>query len=209
MEGDVMKMRQLADGIAVPAGATVTLAPGGLHLMFMRLNGPLVEGQSVGVTLDFEKAGAVALEMPVLASGAAEAEGHGMAHHGAMAPVDTSGLTDEEAIAAMQRAMFDTPEKPLEMGPIVVSGEYAVSDWAQAGGGGRALLRKTAKGWGIHLCAGAGLKDAANLATIGVPEDVARDLASRLVAAEAALPADQVALYDSFAGEMMVNEELI
>jgi len=209
MEGDVMKMRQLKDGIAVPAGATVTLEPGGLHLMFMKLKGPLVEGQAVEVTLAFEKAGSVTVTLPVLASSAAEPEAHGMAHHGAMAPVDASHLTDEEAIAAMQKAMFDTPEKPLEMGPIVVSGEYAVSDWAQAGAGGRALLRKTEKGWGIHLCAGASLKDAAALVTIGVPEAAAQALAAGLAAAEAALPAEEVALYDSFAGEMMVDEGLI
>ena len=37
IENDVMKMRQLADGSAVPAGGTVGLKPGGLHVMFMGL----------------------------------------------------------------------------------------------------------------------------------------------------------------------------
>ena len=47
MEGDVMKMAELPDGIAVPAGGTVTLEPGGLHLMFMGLKEPLVENETV------------------------------------------------------------------------------------------------------------------------------------------------------------------
>jgi copper(I)-binding protein len=63
--GDVMRMRQLADGVPVPAGSTVTLAPGGLHLMFMGLTRPLVEGESFPVTLTFEKAGSVTLDMAV------------------------------------------------------------------------------------------------------------------------------------------------
>ena len=70
MAGDVMKMRELGDGLDIPAGETVTLAPGGLHLMFMSLNQAFVEGQSVPVTLVFEKAGPVELELPVLGAAA-------------------------------------------------------------------------------------------------------------------------------------------
>ena len=55
----------LPDGIEVPARATVTLAPGGLHLMFMQLKEPLVEGTKVPVTLTFEKAGTVEIELDV------------------------------------------------------------------------------------------------------------------------------------------------
>ena len=65
MEGDVMKMTELADGIAIPSGQTVTLAPGGLHLMFMQLTGPLVEGAMVPVTLTFEQAGTVTVTLAV------------------------------------------------------------------------------------------------------------------------------------------------
>lgn len=65
MVGDVMKMRQLKDGIPVPAGATVELKPGGLHLMFMDVKELLVEGGRVSVKLTFEKAGTVELLLPV------------------------------------------------------------------------------------------------------------------------------------------------
>ncbi len=76
MEGDVMKMRQLKDGVDVPAGETVTLAPGGLHLMFMGLNGAIKEGDVVPVTLTFEKAGSVDVEL-IAGATAADAPKHG------------------------------------------------------------------------------------------------------------------------------------
>lgn len=84
MVGDVMKMRELKDGLPIPAGATVVLKPGGYHLMFMKLKGPLVEGQVVRVELIFEKAGRV--EVP-LAIGAPNAKSMPMGHmdHGALA----------------------------------------------------------------------------------------------------------------------------
>ncbi|MGV8936850.1 MAG: copper chaperone PCu(A)C [Allorhizobium sp.] len=65
MQNDVMKMRQLNEGIPVPAGATVELKPGALHLMFMDVKDPFVEGGSVKVTLTFEKAGPVEIVLPV------------------------------------------------------------------------------------------------------------------------------------------------
>lgn len=67
MDGDVMRMRELEDGLPIPAGETVTLKPGGYHVMFMDLAGPLSEGGSAEVTLTFEKAGEVTVIMPVVA----------------------------------------------------------------------------------------------------------------------------------------------
>lgn len=70
MDGDVMKMFELPGGIAIPAGSTVELKPKSLHLMFMGLVKPPVEGQSFTATLTFEKAGTVEVEFGVLAPGA-------------------------------------------------------------------------------------------------------------------------------------------
>lgn len=67
---DVMEMRQLPEGLEIPAGETVTLAPGGLHMMFMNISQPFVQGESVPVTLVFERAGAVEIELAVQAFGA-------------------------------------------------------------------------------------------------------------------------------------------
>lgn len=80
MEGDIMKMRQLADGVVIPAGETIVFEPGGLHLMFMGLNQALVEGDTVQVTLTFEKAGEITLDLPV-AGAAADAPAHGTMGH--------------------------------------------------------------------------------------------------------------------------------
>jgi periplasmic copper chaperone A len=76
MEGDVMRMRPLADGLAVPAGETVVLEPGGYHIMFMGLNGPFVEGETVPVTLEFELAGTVEVGLHI------ESEATDAAHQG-------------------------------------------------------------------------------------------------------------------------------
>jgi hypothetical protein len=79
MEGDVMKMRHLTDGLVIPAGQTVTLEPGGLHIMLMNLNGKLVEGETVTVTLTFEKAGTIDVPLPVLGAAAKQAP-HAISH---------------------------------------------------------------------------------------------------------------------------------
>jgi copper(I)-binding protein len=58
MNSGVMQMRQLKN-LVIPAGGAVELKPGGLHIMFMNLKAPLVEGQAFKTTLNFEKAGAM------------------------------------------------------------------------------------------------------------------------------------------------------
>jgi periplasmic copper chaperone A len=58
MDGGVMKMRALPGGIDLPAGKTVELKPGGLHLMLMDLKQALPKDISIPVTLMFkDKAG--------------------------------------------------------------------------------------------------------------------------------------------------------
>ncbi|MGF1660392.1 MAG: copper chaperone PCu(A)C [Rubrimonas sp.] len=85
----VARMREVEGGIPLPAGETVTLAPGGLHVMLMGLTGQLLEGESVPLTLVFEKAGELALEAPVRSLARpmeGEAHGHGAHGHGAPKP---------------------------------------------------------------------------------------------------------------------------
>jgi periplasmic copper chaperone A len=65
MEGDVMKMNEVKGGLVIPAGQEVTLAPGGLHIMFMDLKEPLVEGALVPVTLTFGTSGTIEVELVV------------------------------------------------------------------------------------------------------------------------------------------------
>lgn len=69
MEGDVMKMRRV-ESLDVEKGGSRLLKPMGDHIMLMDLKGPLKEGDTVKLTLTFEKAGDVAVEAPVEAAGA-------------------------------------------------------------------------------------------------------------------------------------------
>ena len=64
MEGDVMRMREVA-AVDLPAGRTVALEPGGLHIMFMGLKAPLMEGARFPLKLRFEKAGDITVEVQV------------------------------------------------------------------------------------------------------------------------------------------------
>lgn len=83
MQGDVMQMRELTEGLVIPAGETVTLKPGSFHLMFMGLKQLLVEGETVSVTLTFEQAGEVTLPLAIGAINAKSSNGHdGHGAHG-------------------------------------------------------------------------------------------------------------------------------
>jgi copper(I)-binding protein len=70
MEGGMMKMRPAEDGLEIKAGESVTLKPGGYHVMFEQLKHPLQEGQSLKATLKFEHAGTIEVDYPILAIGA-------------------------------------------------------------------------------------------------------------------------------------------
>ncbi len=68
-DGDVYRMRKV-DAIPVPAHGTLELKPGGDHVMFIGLNAPIKEGATVPLTLVFEKAGKVKVDVPVQTAGA-------------------------------------------------------------------------------------------------------------------------------------------
>jgi copper(I)-binding protein len=68
MENDTMKMFELKEGVAIPAGATVDFKPMHKHIMFMNMTKdfPPVDTMFKG-TLTFEKAGTVEIEYDVAA----------------------------------------------------------------------------------------------------------------------------------------------
>jgi copper(I)-binding protein len=76
MQDGVMKMRPVDSGLTIDAGKTVKLAPGGYHLMMFDLKNPLKQGDTVPVTLKFEKAGEVKVTLSVQGIGA-QAPGDG------------------------------------------------------------------------------------------------------------------------------------
>ena len=81
-EGDIMRMSPV-QLIEIGPRAKVRLEPGGLHLMLTQLKGPLAEGARFPLTLRFEKAGEVTVEVAVQSAGAMGKEhggGHGSGH---------------------------------------------------------------------------------------------------------------------------------
>jgi hypothetical protein len=70
MDGDVMVMQQVPGGeIPIPAGETVELMQGGLHVMCIDKTGTFELGDTVGVTLEFAKAGRVQVDADIVAPG--------------------------------------------------------------------------------------------------------------------------------------------
>jgi copper(I)-binding protein len=92
-DGDVMRMRRV-EAIAVPAGGTALLKPGGDHVMLFDLAAPLKKGETFAVTLTFETAGDITVEVPVVGIGESlgmtpdemghDGMDHGSMDHGAM-----------------------------------------------------------------------------------------------------------------------------
>lgn len=75
-DNGVMKMREVEGGLPLPEGGVVEMKPGGLHVMLMGLKAPLTEGETLPVTLVFESGLELAVEVPVVARGAAPAKAH-------------------------------------------------------------------------------------------------------------------------------------
>jgi copper(I)-binding protein len=71
MDNGVMQMRPVEGGLEIKPGETVTLKPGGFHMMLVNLKHPLEQGNTVKATLKFDAAGTVDVDYPIAAIGAA------------------------------------------------------------------------------------------------------------------------------------------
>lgn len=71
MEGGVMKMRPV-ESVEIAPGEPTVLKPGGLHVMLMGLKAPLEEGARFPLTLIFERAGRIEVQVQVEAATATE-----------------------------------------------------------------------------------------------------------------------------------------
>ncbi|MGL4310432.1 MAG: copper chaperone PCu(A)C [Paracoccaceae bacterium] len=84
----VMQMLEVPEGFPVPANGSHALSRGGDHVMFLGLTRKLEQGETVTVTLTFEKAGEITVDVPVDMEGgeggAMQHEGHGQMDHGTM-----------------------------------------------------------------------------------------------------------------------------
>ena len=64
-DNGVMRMVEVEDGFAIPAGGSHALARGGDHVMFLGLNQSLEHGDEIEVVLVFEEAGEMTVTIPV------------------------------------------------------------------------------------------------------------------------------------------------
>jgi hypothetical protein len=79
MDGDVMRMREV-EAIELPKGKTVSLAPGGFHIMLMNLPRPIAAGDVIPLTLVIE-AGGKRQTVEVRAEARSPMGGGAMQHH--------------------------------------------------------------------------------------------------------------------------------
>lgn len=61
VEGGAASMVEQTDGIPIPAGGSVTLEPGGLHVMLISAEDAIAAGDEIEITLEFEEAGEVVI----------------------------------------------------------------------------------------------------------------------------------------------------
>ena len=112
---------------------------------------------------------------------------------------------DKHAITHLMKGMFDTPDNPLSVDPVVVLGDNAIAGWVQGDKGGRALLWRVDGQWQIRLCSGDGLKDPKLLENANISAADAKTLVAELTAAEAALDPEILAKFASFEGTMVIE----
>jgi periplasmic copper chaperone A len=123
MNDGVMTMRSSDGGLVLEPGKTVKLAPGGDHLMFLELNSPFKQGDTVAAALKFEKAGEVKVLFDVQGVGAQRpsANGSGGAVNALSAPIteqpDESFFTHIHA----EKAMANVTVSPGHAGPVVIT----------------------------------------------------------------------------------------
>jgi copper(I)-binding protein len=80
MDNNVMRMRPV-EAVDIPAGGSAMLQPSGLHIMLLDLREPLRAGTEVPLTLRFERAGTVAVTVPVGPANATRAPTMPMPNH--------------------------------------------------------------------------------------------------------------------------------
>jgi copper(I)-binding protein len=80
----VMRMIHVEEGFELPEGGEIVMERGGHHVMFMGLKEPMAQGDMIDLTLVFEQAGEVAVQVPVDLDRMPQAGAHGGMNHGTM-----------------------------------------------------------------------------------------------------------------------------
>lgn len=113
--------------------------------------------------------------------------------------------SEAHQVAQSMRDIWDKPEAPLVVDPVVIEGDYALAGWVQQDRGGRALLARVDGTWQVHVCGGDGLNDVGALEMAGMSAAAARRLVDALSTAEAKLPQQTREKFASFGQNIQVN----
>lgn len=113
--------------------------------------------------------------------------------------------SEADRISHAMKAIWDSPEAPLVVEPIVIEGDYALAGWTQLTRGGRALLKSRHGEWNVHMCGGDGLNDVETLTMAGMSVEAAERLVKNTSAAEAKIPAEVTAKFSTFGDNMVVD----
>lgn len=124
----------------------------------------------------------------------------------ALSGVARAAPSEADRIAHAMKAIWDSPEAPLSVEPIVIEGDYALAGWTQLARGGRALLKNRHGEWSVHMCGGDGLNDVETLSMAGMSVEAAERLVKNTSAAEAKLPAEVTAKFSTFGENMVVDQ---
>lgn len=120
MQDGIMMMREVEGGLPVPADATLVLAPGGTHLMFVGLKEPLRENQQVPATLIFEKAGRIEFSFDVGSVGAKGPRLLMATTDAAAAPAPSAGGDNFFTHLCGTEVMANVTVSPGRSGPVEV-----------------------------------------------------------------------------------------
>lgn len=112
---------------------------------------------------------------------------------------------EAERVSQAMKAIWDSPEAPLVVDPIVIEGDYALAGWTQLARGGRALLMNRKGEWNVHMCGGDGLNDVETLTMAGMSAKAAKRLVKKTSEAEAKLPPEHTAKFATFGDNMVVD----
>ena len=112
---------------------------------------------------------------------------------------------EAERISHAMKAIWDSPDAPLIVEPIVIEGDYALAGWTQLARGGRALLLNRRGEWNVHMCGDDGLNDVETLTMAGMSAQAAERLVKKTSEAEAKLPAEITAKFATFGDNMVVD----
>jgi copper(I)-binding protein len=126
-DGDVMQMRPVEGGFTVAPNTYLQLAPGGLHIMLIGLTAPLEAGGTLNMVLTFEKAGEVALTIPVREMAAMGEQSEMMGTNMG----DGEAATPEMMATEMPESEIAAPEWPEGCDKI-----HIVDPWVRAAVGG-------------------------------------------------------------------------